>query len=67
LSFGIARYIIKKVKNWKETLMVRNKEKLNPIDLMLESISKIGDKTVNYTREELEMIVADEVIGSGED
>ncbi len=47
--------------------MVRNKEKQNPIDLMLESITKIGDKTINYTREELQIMISDEVIGSGEE
>ena len=33
--------------------MVKNKEKLKPFDMMLESINKIGDKNFTYTREEL--------------
>lgn len=33
--------------------MIQNKDKQNPIDLMLESINKIGDKSLNYTREDL--------------
>lgn len=53
LSFGVGRFIIKKVKNWEDTLMVRNKDQQNPIDLMLESINKIGDKSLDYTREDL--------------
>jgi hypothetical protein len=51
LSFGVARFIIKKVRNWHETLMIKNKENMNPIDLMLESINKIGDKSISYTKE----------------
>ena len=44
--------------------MLRNKEGQNPIDLMLESINKIGDKSLVYTREELEIAVTGEALGS---
>ena len=37
--------------------MVRNKDEQNPVDLMLESINKIGDKSLNYTREDLEIAI----------
>jgi hypothetical protein len=35
ISFNVARYIVKKVHNWGETLMVKNKENKSPFDLML--------------------------------
>ena len=66
LSFGVARYIIRKVQNWEDTLIVKNKEKMDPFDLMMESVNKIGDKAFSYTREKLEIAIIGERFGSGE-
>jgi hypothetical protein len=65
LSFGVARFIIKKVRNW-ETLIVKNKEKMDPFDLIIESVNKIGDKALSYTKKEMEIAIIGEVFDNGE-
>jgi ankyrin repeat protein len=50
LSFAVARFIVKKVKNWREILLIENKDNNDPFDVMLESMNKIDDKSTRYTK-----------------
>ena len=39
---------------------------MDPFDLMMESVNKIGDKAFSYTKEKLEIAIIGERFGSGE-
>ena len=64
LSFAVARYIVKKVKNWRETLLVENKDNNDPFDVMFESINKIDDKNTKYTKDTLQVSITRQTLES---